>query len=136
MMSLPVFRSVVDELAQQMPPVFFERLNGGVEVSPRVMPARDSDPAMPRYTLGMYHHLHDMGCWITLYYGSFVAVLRGASDEDYRREIDRVLRHEMRHHMEDRAGLRDLIEEDKRRDREYAALRFKRQLRKRKDGQS
>lgn len=128
MMTLEEFTQAVDDCVQRLPPALFERLNGGVEVSPRAVPVSGSAPSEPRYTLGMYHRAHGMGCWITLYYGSFGRVFGHMDASLLLCEIEKVLRHELRHHMEDRAGVTDLIDEDRRRSREYA-LRHKDELR-------
>lgn len=49
---------------------------------------------------------------VHIYYGSFVDIARRDPSFDIEAELDETLRHEVRHHIEDRAGLRALLEED------------------------
>ena len=46
--------------------------------------------------------------YIVIYYGSFERVYGYLSDEALKKQMEKTLRHEFRHHMESRAGLRDL----------------------------
>ena len=45
---------------------------------------------------------------IVIYYGSMMRLFDYLDDEGMRREIARVLRHELKHHIEVRAGIRSL----------------------------
>ena len=58
---------------------------------------------------------------IVLYYGSFRRVFRHLDEDELRTEMRRVLRHEFRHHVEGRAGVRDLEEWDADQIRAYRA---------------
>ncbi len=49
---------------------------------------------------------------IYLYYGSFLQIARKDPTFDVRAEIEETIRHELRHHLEDRAGIPDLADED------------------------
>ncbi len=49
---------------------------------------------------------------ILLYYGSFVAVEREDDRFDVPAEVEETIRHELRHHLEDRADIPDLADED------------------------
>ena len=71
-----------------------------------------------------------MGNQIVIYYGSFMRLYGKAAGQTFERELRAVLRHEFRHHMENRAGERGLEIEDERQLREYldieiAALRMR-----------
>ena len=107
MISIDRFTEILDELAEELPPVFFEELNGGIVVDPRgpLHPeARHSD----LYVMGEYRSDPAMGHYIVLYYGSFRRVHGGLDEAALREEMRSVLRHEFRHHVEGRAGVRDL----------------------------
>lgn len=119
MISLARFGEILEDIASSLPDALFDRLNGGVTISERARLADSSVPQAPRYVLGMYHHTSAMGRWITLYYGSFCAVFGNLDEEALRAEVDSVLRHELRHHLEDQAGLTDLINEDRAQERRY-----------------
>ncbi len=49
---------------------------------------------------------------IHLYFGSFLAVARDDPRFDIPAEIEETIRHELRHHLEDRADIPDLADED------------------------
>lgn len=113
-MTLEEFHEALEEIAGTLPQKLFEHLNGGVNIREEVLLSPDSVPEEPRYILGQYHHYRVLGRWIDLYYGSFCRSFAGDDEAVWRREIDRVLRHELRHHVEDQAGETALREEDKR----------------------
>ena len=64
-----------------------------------------------------------MGNQIVIYYGSFMRLYSNAPAQKLESELRAVLRHEFRHHMENRAGERDLEIEDERWLREYLDMR-------------
>ena len=49
---------------------------------------------------------------VHLYYGSFVELARRDDGFDFDAELVETLEHEVKHHLEDKAGVRDLEEED------------------------
>ena len=118
-MTLEEFHLALEEIAGAMPQRLFERLNGGVNIREEALLSPDSVPEEPRYILGQYHHYRVLGRWIDLYYGSFVRSFKDADEKAWKAQIDRVLRHELRHHIEDQAGETALAEEDKKETRAY-----------------
>jgi len=123
-MSLEAFRAAVEEELDLLPPYCFDELSGGVLVEDRARLSPDS-VADDLYILGLYRW-NQLGKQVTLYYGSFVAVLGQAEERAYRDQIRETLRHEFRHHMETRAGefgKGSLIEEDERRREAYFQAR-------------
>lgn len=56
-------------------------------------------------------HTH-LGKYIAIYYGSFIRIHGSATQERYREELKKVLKHEFRHHLEGLAGRADLEVED------------------------
>ena len=113
-MTLEEFHLALEEIADGLPKQLFDRLNGGVNIREKVCMSPESVPQAPRYILGQYHRDRVMGRWIDLYYGSFAHVFSHAGDHAWRQEMERVLKHELRHHLEDQAGENTLREEDKR----------------------
>ena len=110
MISIDEMQGMLGELLDELPPAFFEELNGGVTL---VEEAKSDDAAEELYILGEY--VEDMlGCSIVLYYGSFLGLLEGSTRAQVRRELRHTLRHEFRHHMEARAGVDDLDVQDAR----------------------
>lgn len=107
MITIDRFTEILDELAEELPPVFFEELNGGiiVDAGRKLHPEDRYDDL---YIMGEYCTDPAMGHYIVLYYGSFCRVFGDLDEQALRREMRGVLRHEFRHHVEGRAGVRDL----------------------------
>ena len=110
MITLETFRDLVAEEMDELPQVFFLGLNGGVMVEEAAMP-HPKRRADDLYILGQYSTGH-LGRSITLFYGSFLRMMPAASEAQMRQKIRKVLRHEFRHHLEGRSGVRDLEIED------------------------
>lgn len=111
-LTLNEFQRAADSITSELPEEFFKGLNGGVVIAERAKLHKKSLPERPLYILGEYRHGGPEGCYITLYYGSFLKTkghLRGKELED---ELRRVILHEFRHHLEIRAGEHDLEYED------------------------
>lgn len=118
-MTLEEFHLALEEIAGALPQRLFEHLNGGVNIREEALLSPDSVMDEPRYILGQYHHYRVLGRWIDLYYGSFVRSMQNADEKSWKEQIDKVLRHELRHHLEDQAGESALREEDKKETKEY-----------------
>jgi len=103
---------VLDELAEQVPALLLDELNGGINLLEDTVPDPEF-PAGEMYILGEY--CDDLlGRYINLYYGSFAAL---AAQEDWdeqtwREELRVTLAHELTHHMESRSGLHGLDDRD------------------------
>lgn len=107
MVTIDCFTEILDGLAEELPPAFFDELNGGIIVDPgrKLHPeARQGD----LYVMGEYCTDPAMGHYIVLYYGSFRRVHGDLDEQSLKEEMRNVLRHEFRHHVEGRAGVRDL----------------------------
>ena len=70
----------LEEISGDFPDVFFEELDGGIQLAEEALP----DPEFPpgeMYIMGEY--CHDLlGRYIVLYYGSFAALLAEEDEED------------------------------------------------------
>ena len=101
---------LLEEIAAQFPDVFFQDLNGGIQLEEEALP----DPDFPEgemYIMGEY--CHDLlGRYILLYYGSFVALLADEDEDVWREELFVTIAHEFTHHMEDTAMLHALDDKD------------------------
>ena len=102
--------ALLDEMAEEFPPEFYDELNGGIAL----LPEAKEDPEGEHgelYIMGEY--CHDMlGRYIVLYYGSFAALLADEDEETWKDEIFATVAHEFTHHMEDTAGLHALDDKD------------------------
>ncbi|NLA95832.1 MAG: hypothetical protein GX838_03205 [Clostridiaceae bacterium] len=101
--------AMVDALPEE---IFFE-LNGGVllKEETKLHPARQADDL---YILGEYYADRIFGRYIVIYYGSMQRVFQGVSEHTFQSELEQILKHELTHHLENRAGERDLEFEDNR----------------------
>jgi predicted Zn-dependent protease with MMP-like domain len=104
--------AMLDEIADELPKVFFKDLNGGVYLLPDIKRHPKSRSRQPLYILGEYVSRHDMGKYICLYYGSIMKVYSHLPPNELRQALERVLIHEFTHHMEFVAGDRGLEIED------------------------
>ena len=100
--------ALLDEMAEEFPPAFYEALNGGILLLPEALPDPDY-PGEDLYIMGEYCN-DQMGRYINLYYGSFAALagLEDWSEEDWEDELWETLAHEFTHHIEGLAGERGL----------------------------
>ena len=101
---------LLEEIAAQFPDIFFQDLNGGIQLEEEALP----DPDFPEgemYIMGEY--CHDLlGRYILLYYGSFAALLAKEDEDVWREELFATIAHEFTHHMEDTAMLHALDDKD------------------------
>jgi hypothetical protein len=103
------FSRIVNAQAENLPEAIFRQLNLGIGVVERAKLDGHSAPDRPLYVLGEYRWHHAMGRGIIIYYGSFVRAFSHVQDEAaLSKEIERVLKHELTHHLESLAGARDL----------------------------
>ncbi|MCI6991094.1 MAG: metallopeptidase family protein [Clostridiales bacterium] len=104
---------LLDEMAEEFPPVFFQELNGGILLDEEAKP----DPLFPEgevYFMGEYVQDGYLGRSIHLYYGSFLASARREdwSEETWQKELYTTLAHELTHHVESLANAHALDDKD------------------------
>ena len=118
MISIDRFEEILSDLAEEIPQSFYEELNGGIVVEPGYL-LHPEDRNGTLYVMGQYRIDPAMGKYIVMYYGSFKRAYRHLDEDELTEEMRKVLRHEFRHHVEGRAGVRDL--------EAVAKLQFRRQ---------
>lgn len=109
-MDIDHFTRLADEMMEVVPAPLLEGLSGGVVVRPEARRGPEDPPGV--YRLGEYVNDEWLGAFIVLYHGSFRKVLAGQPPEVWEQELWETLRHELRHHIETRAGVSDLDRED------------------------
>jgi len=122
MIPIEDFTGILSEMTDSLPAELKEELYGGVLVdsSLKLHPySRNND----LYILGEYIR-DNVGARIVLYYGSFEKSYGACPENELKREMRRVLLHEFRHHLEARAGWKDLEVEDEKALGKYL-LRFR-----------
>ena len=100
---------ILDAAAEKLPKAFFEGLTGGILLLEEDCPDPGNGDDM--YSLGEYCD-DELGCYIRIYYGSFVALFAEEPREVWEEELDITLRHELTHHVEGMAGVFDLDRQD------------------------
>lgn len=113
MLTLKETEEALTRMVDSLPREIFTELNGGVllKEDAKLHPKRRADDL---YILGEYYRDRVFGRYVVIYYGSLRRVFGQLSDQDFLLELERVLKHELTHHLEDRAGERDLVWEDER----------------------
>ncbi len=100
---------ILDRVAEELPEELFSGLNGGVLLVEEALP--DPEAGEDVYIMGEYCW-DEMGRYIYLYYGSFVALLAEEEESVWEEELRLTLRHELTHHVEGLAGERSLEYKD------------------------
>jgi len=108
--SIERINDLLDILAEELPPIFFEKLNLGIvlldELKRHPASQRDDLFILGEYTRG------PIGNGIKVYYRSLKAVFKYLDEEKLIEKLRGVLRHEFRHHLEFLSGERGLEIED------------------------
>mgnify|MGYP006980732913 FL=1 len=112
-MTLEETEAALHEIVDSLPEEVFVDLNGGVLLKEEFKLSEDR-LADDLYVLGEYRHEHIYGRYIVIYYGSLQRVYGHLPAERYFKELERVLKHELTHHLENRARERDLEVDDAR----------------------
>jgi hypothetical protein len=117
-MDFDQFSEVAKEIVEQIPDEFLRGVTGiqahrGEKTHPdrpdllTMGECTDDEAAALTEPEALRSRLH-------VYYGSFVALAREDPDFDWEGELRETILHELRHHIEDRAGILDLLREDAR----------------------
>ena len=105
------FLEILEEISAELPPAFFQELNGGIIMHPEEKRHPEST-APPLWIMGEYSHGSSMGRYINIYYGSFCNVYGNLGRQAMKKKIRHTVLHEFRHHLESLAGEKDLEIED------------------------
>ena len=117
MFTIDDVETMLNQIAEEIPDEFFKYLNGGVILLDECVPHPQSTGNL--YILGQYHHRHDTGRHICIYYGSFMRLYANATEDVLREQLRNTLLHEFTHHLESLAGERGLEIKDQIRINEY-----------------
>lgn len=101
---------MLDELAEELPEVFYKDLNLGIVLVDEVKYHSEFKKG-ELVILGEYHRSR-LGRQIKIYYGSFRRIYSQVSKEELKEHLRDTLRHEFTHHIESLAGDRSLEIED------------------------
>lgn len=110
--SVEQVHKMLDEIAEGLPSKLFEDLNQGIVLLPEYKLHPESRRNNKLYIMGEYERSMT-GRNIKIYYGSFKRVYRNESIEIIYKKLKETLFHEFIHHIESKAGVKDLEVEDK-----------------------
>lgn len=102
-------QEMLEAACEEIPEAFYDELNLGIHLEPE--PLLHPEGHGDLYILGQYS-VNLIGCQISIFYGSFKVVFADADRDEVSRQVKETLLHEFLHHMERRAGERDLEIED------------------------
>ena len=122
---------MLNEIADEIPEVFYNELNGGIVLLEQLKPHPKGFGDL--FILGEYSRRHDMGRQIFIYYGSFIRMYGNAPREVMYKQLRDTLLHEFTHHWESLAGEKDLELDDNRRMHEYLLAHHERKQREKKE---
>ncbi|MFV0467177.1 MAG: metallopeptidase family protein [Lachnospiraceae bacterium] len=88
----------------EVPEELLDELNGGVLVNEEL---KEDVEESNFVILGQYIR-DNLGSRVVLYYGTFWKFYKNKSEKTWQKEISKVIKHELRHHIEARAGQEDL----------------------------
>ena len=109
---------MLEEIAEELPVEFYDKLNGGILLLPDVK-FHPEGRANDLYIMGEYHRNLQMGRYIVIYFGSFERVHGHLKPEKFCEQLRKTLVHEFTHHIESLAGERGLEIKDSERMRKY-----------------
>jgi len=110
MYSIDRVHEMLEQIAEEFPEEFFERLNGGISLLPE-MKLSPHAQGNDLYILGEYRH-DVMGRYIYIYYGSFRRVHGRLDEAAFYEALKQTVAHEFTHHLESLAGERGLEIQD------------------------
>lgn len=105
--SIEEVHTMLDDIAEELPKDFFQKLNEGIILLPEYKVHTESRRDNELYIMGQYV-ISITGRHIEIYYGSFEKVYNRVSLETLREKLKETLLHEFTHHFESLAGERGL----------------------------
>ena len=111
MISIDRAETILNELAEELPPEVFRDLSGGINLLPESKRHPEAGNGM-LYILGENIFDPKLGRRINIYYGSFEKMFPNADEDQMRERLRETLRHEFVHHVEGLAGANDLAVDD------------------------
>ncbi|MBQ3970436.1 MAG: metallopeptidase family protein [Clostridia bacterium] len=111
---------MLDKIVDDTPAELYRQLSGGVVLDEKIKRHPGSLPHRPLFILGEYTN-DRLGRRITIYYGSFNLLFGHLPDDEFYEKLRHTFAHELRHHVEQLSGVRDLDRYDEEKYGRYAA---------------
>lgn len=118
MITIDEVQTILDEIAEELPPELYKDLNGGIILLPQIKLHKKSvDDDL--YVMGEYRNEKIQGRYIVVYYGSIEKLYCSLSRNRLKNKLKSVVKHEFLHHFESLAGERQLEIEDEHQIQDY-----------------
>jgi predicted Zn-dependent protease with MMP-like domain len=124
MYTIDEVEEMLHEVVDGLPKEIYGKLNGGVILLPETKyneVSEDNDLVI----LGQYHSGGPLGRYISIYYGSFIKAYGNKSKEVFFDKLVEIVKHELTHHLENLAGVKDLEEDDEDFLRDFMRRKFR-----------
>ena len=108
MLTIDEVNELLNDIMDELPLAIFDKLNGGVIVSPEVKLHPEGKDRHDLYILGEYNRDPGLGRYIVIYYGSYMELYGYLEADALKDRLRETLFHELTHHLEGLAGERDL----------------------------
>ena len=110
--SIEEIEDMLNKIAESIPKVLYKNLHGGIVLieSAKIHPKSVEGDNL--YIAGEYRR-SKTGNLISIYYGSVMKTYGRLNKEDLEKQLEDILIHEFRHHIEYEAGDYSLVVEDK-----------------------
>jgi len=120
MVTIDEAQTMLDEIAESLPPEFYRELNGGILLLPQIKKSTYSrGPEDSLYILGEYVRSSSMGRLIYIFFGSFEKLFGYMEPDDFKEKLRETLIHEFTHHLESLGGERGLEIKDEEKMKAY-----------------
>ena len=118
MVSIDEFETMIQKIVDTLPEELFTNLNGGVLILSelKIHPQAIQNDL---YIMGEYHYDSFYGRYVSMYYGSFMKMFSHLDEKELYEKIEHTIKHELVHHLESQAGIKDLEIWDRDRLEEY-----------------
>ena len=111
--SIDEVEEILEEVAESIPKTLYKNLHGGIVLIEESKTHSQSVSGSNLYIAGEYIRNTRTGNHIRIYYGSIMKLYQHFSKEALTKELEIILIHEFRHHIEYEAGDYSLVIEDK-----------------------
>ena len=104
---------ILDDIAEELPEIFFKELNGGINLLPDIKIHPASNRPGELVIMGEYRcDPRGLGRYINIYYGSFMRLYSYLEPVQQKERLRGILLHEITHHLESLGGVHTLALKD------------------------
>ena len=112
MQTIDEVNDILGEIMDELPIGVFDKLNGGIVLSPELKIHPEAKGRDDLCIMGEYSIRQGLGRYVVIYYGSFMKLYPEVEREVLKKHLRKTLFHELTHHLEMLAGERGLEIQD------------------------